>query len=122
MVTKRVMLALSITIIMPWMELLQDKGNNFADQKFEALAQKFLAEYLELNPEAATQLGEHKYDDRLGDYSIAGIKRQRAFNQEHLNAVNAINVKNLSKENTVDHSIITTQLNVELLPIDTCRS
>jgi uncharacterized protein (DUF885 family) len=121
MYTKLLMLALSITFIMPCMALLQGKGNNSADQKFEALAQKFLAEYLELNPEAATQLGEHKYDDRLGDYSIAGIQRQRAFYQEYLKAVDAIKVKDLSKENSVDYRIFRTQLEGNLFSIDTLR-
>ena len=32
------------------------------DKKFEALANKYIAELMEMNPEWATRLGEHKYD------------------------------------------------------------
>jgi uncharacterized protein (DUF885 family) len=66
-------------------------------------------------------LGEHKYDDRLGDYSVAGVERQRAFYQEYLKAIDAIKVKDLSEENSVDYRILRTQLEGNLFSIDTLR-
>ena len=44
------------------------------DKKFEGLANQFIAEFLEMNPESATRLGEHKYDTELNDYSLEGVK------------------------------------------------
>jgi hypothetical protein len=44
------------------------------DRKFEAFAKEYLDKLLEKNPELATSLGEHRYDDRLSDYSQAGIQ------------------------------------------------
>ena len=54
------------------------------DKNFQDLAEKFVAELLELNPEWATNLGEHKYDGKLNDYSIEGINKGRVFNQKYL--------------------------------------
>ncbi len=50
-----------------------------ADQAFERLANKYIAELMERSPESATGLGEHKYDNRLNDYSLDGVKKDREF-------------------------------------------
>jgi uncharacterized protein (DUF885 family) len=47
------------------------------EKQFYADAQSFLDELLKDVPVAATFLGDHRYDDRLGDYSPAALKDQR---------------------------------------------
>ena len=40
-----------------------------ADTTFESTAKAFIEDYLRLNPEHATALGDHRYDHQLSDYS-----------------------------------------------------
>jgi uncharacterized protein (DUF885 family) len=115
------MLALSFLLVLPMMVIGSRKKGTSADKRFEELANKFLAEYLELNPETATQLGEHRYDARLTDYSLAGVARQRAFNELYLKALNAIPLKELSTQNSVDYRIMRTQLEGNLFAYDQLR-
>jgi len=43
------------------------------DQKFESLADHYLQKLIQMNPEWATSLGDHRYDHLLNDYSLDGI-------------------------------------------------
>jgi uncharacterized protein (DUF885 family) len=45
--------------------------------EFYRRAGKFIDRFIEEAPVAATQLGDHRFDDRLADYSKAGLERQR---------------------------------------------
>ncbi len=44
-----------------------------ADAAFETLAAECIESLLEARPETATQLGDHRYDDRLTDYSAEAL-------------------------------------------------
>ncbi|MGI8787369.1 MAG: DUF885 domain-containing protein [Pyrinomonadaceae bacterium] len=92
-----------------------------ADKQFETLANKYIAELLKMNPEWATNLGEHKYDNQLSDYSLAGVKKSRAFNQSYLNELKKILLDKLSKTNNVDARIMRDNLESNLFQIDTLR-
>jgi uncharacterized protein (DUF885 family) len=92
-----------------------------ADQKFEALAKKYIEQLLEMNPETATQLGDHRFDNRLDDYSLAGVERERAFNQKYLKALDAIPSKSLSPVNSVDYRIMRNRLEYNLFQINELR-
>lgn len=92
-----------------------------ADQNFEALAKKYIAQLLEMNPEFSTELGDHRFDNRLNDYSVAQVERTRAMDQEYLRMLNEIPLARLSKVNSVDYRIMRTQLEYDLFSIDTLR-
>jgi uncharacterized protein (DUF885 family) len=108
--TTLLVVSICISLFLPGLALGTRSNGKSVDKRFEELAAKYLAELLAMNPEMATQLGEHRYDAQLGDYSLAGIERQRAFNQRYLKALNAITLKQLSRENSVDYRIMRTQL------------
>ncbi len=55
-----------------------------ADAQFQSLAAKYVEEILRTNPEQATHLGDHRFDDRLNDYSLAGVQRQRDLSLRYL--------------------------------------
>ena len=61
-----------------------------ADDAFQQLATEYIDKYLEVNPEQATQLGDHRFDDRLTNYSDEAIgnelSRQKEF-REKLNSL-----------------------------------
>ena len=43
--------------------------------EFYQRAEGFIYRMMEEAPVAATQLGDHRFDDRLADYSKAGLER-----------------------------------------------
>lgn len=92
-----------------------------ADQKFERLANTYIAELMEMNPEWATGLGEHRYDDRLNDYSMDGVKRERLLTEKYLTELKKIPFEKLSKINNVDARILRHNLEYNLFQIDTLR-
>jgi uncharacterized protein (DUF885 family) len=48
-----------------------------SEEKFYEDARTMLEELMENNPVAATQLGDHRFDDRLGDLTPAGQQAER---------------------------------------------
>ncbi|MBS1766136.1 MAG: DUF885 domain-containing protein [Acidobacteria bacterium] len=88
------------------------------DAAFEALAGRILDGYLRLNPETATQLGDHRFDDRLSDLSPAGLAAQRDWAKAQLAALSAIPESSLSVGNQVDRAILRDQLDGALFQID----
>jgi len=87
------------------------KGPSKADAAFETLAKAYIEKLLEMNPEGATLLGDHRFDDRLGDRSAAGIAAQVAVNKDYLNQLGGIDRASLSEGNAVDYDIM--KINLE---------
>lgn len=92
-----------------------------ADRQFEVLANKYIDGLLEMNPEWATNLGEHRYDNRLTDFSLAGVRKVISFNTNYLFELKKIPLEKLSKTNNVDARIMRTNLEYNLFQIDTLR-
>ena len=91
------------------------------DRMFEKLANKYIFELMARNPEWATGLGEHKYDARLNDYSLEGVKNEREFTQKYLNDLKAIPFDKLSKINNVDARIFRENLEYGIFQTDVLR-
>ncbi|MBD0372415.1 MAG: DUF885 domain-containing protein [Pyrinomonadaceae bacterium] len=92
-----------------------------ADQKFEALAKRYIEKLLEMEPERATQLGDHRYDSRLNDYSLEGVRRSRSFTEEYLKELEAIPSSRLSRANSIDYRIMRSRLQYNLFQLDVLR-
>jgi uncharacterized protein (DUF885 family) len=93
-----------------------------ADARFEDMAKRVIDGYLRLNPEGATQLGDHRFDDRLSDLSSRGLARQRAWAQTQRAALMAIPEAGLSAGNQVDQAILRDQLDATLFQLDELKS
>jgi uncharacterized protein (DUF885 family) len=91
------------------------------DEQFETLANQYITEFLKMNPERATGLGEHAYDHLLNDYSLAGIKKSRDFNESFLQRLKAIPLDKLSKVNNIDARIMRERLESNIFGIDVLR-
>jgi uncharacterized protein (DUF885 family) len=61
---------------------------------------------LELNPVAATQLGDHRWDDRLGNVSAAAIEGQYREQRAALEEFQAMDSKGWSLDARIDHQLI----------------
>ncbi len=92
-----------------------------ADTEFEALAAKAIADELAFNPESATELGDHRYDGNLTDYSSAALAAKRVSVRELLDALHKIDFKLLTGANRIDARILETQLRFSLFSSEKLR-
>lgn len=101
----------ALVIVATGVACSKKQGPSKADTAFETLAKAYIEKLLEMNPEGATLLGDHRFDDRLGDRSAAGIAAQVAVNKDYLNQLGAIDRASLSAGNAVDYDIM--KINLE---------
>lgn len=81
-----------------------------ADQRFDALSQRYIDEFGQFAPVSATQLGDHRFDGRLDDLSAAGRARTLAWTKGVLGELQAIDHARLSRANQVDAAMLENQL------------
>jgi uncharacterized protein (DUF885 family) len=93
-----------------------------ADAAFAALSKRFLDEGLALNPVAATQIGEHRYDSEIDDLSEAGRNKAVAWNKALLAELGKLDIQALSRENQVDALILRNNLEGSLWDLETMQS
>ncbi|HEX8399582.1 MAG TPA: DUF885 domain-containing protein [Pyrinomonadaceae bacterium] len=113
--------ALALTLIFVLPTTMANTTNQTADRQFEKLAKDYIEKLLETSPEWATILGDHRFDNRLSDYSLAGVQKRRAFNEEFVDKLKAIDIARLSKANNIDARIMRDNLEYNLFQIDTLR-
>ena len=78
-----------------------------ADEAFEKIAKDYIERYLASHPEAATQLGDHRFDDQLTDYSAASRERALAREKEVLASLGDFaDASELTGPNKVDVRIL----------------
>jgi uncharacterized protein (DUF885 family) len=92
-----------------------------ADAAFEGLARSVLDDVLERHPEAATYLGDHRFDDRLSDARVEALEDERRAVEAHASALSAIDVSKLDPTNRVDAEILEARLKERLFEIDQLR-
>lgn len=74
---------------------------------FYRRTEEYLERLMELNPVTATHLGEHRWDDRLGDYTRDGRETQHQEMLEALSEFEAMETESFSPEAQIDHALIT---------------
>ncbi len=80
--------------------------NHRADEQFANVAEHHLDRMLALNPEWATNLGDHRFDGQVSDLSEAGFKARVDFNRETLAALTEIDPQRLSQANRIDYATL----------------
>ena len=81
-----------------------------ADRAFVSLAGGYVEKYLRMYPETATALGDHRYDDRLRDYSAAGVRAAIDLDKAYLDSLLAIDPALLAAGNRIDYFILKNHL------------
>ena len=76
------------------------------NDRFVALAESYIEEFLERYPEYATALGDHRYDGRLNDYTAAGVAAGLDWNKRYLEELAAIDPARLGAANAIDYEIL----------------
>jgi uncharacterized protein (DUF885 family) len=65
---------------------------------------------LKLNPTQATAVGDYRYNDQLGDYSLAAGKKRHDINEGFLKRIEAISPEGFSEEDRTSHDLFLNNL------------
>jgi uncharacterized protein (DUF885 family) len=96
-------------------------GMQSEDQRFEQLANSYIDKMLEMNPEFATYLGNHSYDNLWNDYTLEGIQEGVQVDKTYLDSLNMISPDKLSETNRIDYQILKHQIRYNIFSTDTLR-
>jgi uncharacterized protein (DUF885 family) len=93
-----------------------------ADAAFMALADDYFDNYyFPANPTAATTAGIHRYDERLEDFSRAGVQRQIKALHGYLHRFEAVDASSLSQRVQGDRELLLSSIRSSLLTLQTIR-
>jgi uncharacterized protein (DUF885 family) len=93
-----------------------------ADAAFMALADDYFDNYyFPANPTAATTAGIHRYDERLEDFSRAGVQRQITALHGYLHRFEAVAASTLSERVQGDRELLLSSIRSSLLTLQTIR-
>ncbi len=110
-------LCLLLVLVLPWLAPAQTSVADFFKQAFE--------EQLRDNPEFATGIGRHDYDDRWTDWSKAGRSLRRTHIEQRLKQLGTFSGATLSPQNRLTVRLLqydwTTELAAEDLQIHLLR-
>jgi uncharacterized protein (DUF885 family) len=76
------------------------------DDAFQKIAHDYIDEYLRANPEDATDLGDHRFDGQLTDYSPEARAKELATLRAVRGKLNAIDGSQLTDANNIDFRIL----------------
>ena len=95
---------------------------NEATQAFRRLAEESIDAALEADPVAATWLGDHRFDDRLPDYSSDALTTRARMIDDQLTAIDAVDDVELDVVDLVDLEILRSRLQREAFEIEELRA
>ena len=76
------------------------------DDAFQKIAHDYIDQYLQANPEDATELGDHRFDGQLTDYSAEARAKELATQKEFRDKLSAIDGSRLTGANNIDFRIL----------------
>jgi uncharacterized protein (DUF885 family) len=84
------------------------------DDSFQKIARDYIEHYLPANPEDATELGDHRFDGQLTDYSAEARAKDLATQKEFRDKLNAIDGSQLTGANNIDFRILKENTDYEI--------
>jgi len=105
------------TIIAAAAALSLSISNTFAtsqDDGFQKVAHDYVEKYLQTNPEEATDLGDHRFDGELTDYSSRARAKALATQKEFRDKLNAIDGTHLTGANSIDFRILRENIDYQI--------
>ena len=84
------------------------------DDEFQKIAHDYIEQYLRANPEDATELGDHRFDGQLTDYSSDAQAKDLATQKEFRDKLNAIEGSQLTGANNVDFRILNENIDYKI--------
>ena len=84
------------------------------DDTFQKIAHDYIEQYLRANPEDATDLGDHRFDGQLTDYSPEARAKELSTQKEFRDKLSAIDGVQLTGANHVDFRILKENIDYEI--------
>ena len=84
------------------------------DDAFQKIARDYIEQYLRANPEDATELGDHRFDGQLTDYSSDARARDLATQKEFRDKLNAVDGSQLTGANNIDFRILKENIDYQI--------
>jgi uncharacterized protein (DUF885 family) len=91
--------------------------NTFAtsqDDTFRKAAHDYVEQYLQANPEQATELGDHRFDGELTDYSVEARAKDLATQKEFRDKLSAIDGSQPTGANNIDFRILKENIDYQI--------
>lgn len=107
-----------IVLLLPILIISCSKNS---DRQFEKIANNYIEYTLQNNPEWATELGDHRFDDQVSNYGDSALAAKRENAQFYLESLNEIDEKQLSIENRIDYNILKNHIEYSIFSIDTLQ-
>jgi uncharacterized protein (DUF885 family) len=104
-------------VIAAWAALSLSISNLFAtsqDDAFQKIGHDYIEQYLQANPEQATDLGDHRFDGKLTDYSSEARAKDLATQKEFRDKLNAIDGSQLTGPNSIDFRILRENIDYQI--------
>lgn len=84
------------------------------DEAFQKVARDYIDQYLSGNPEEATELGDHRFDGQLTDYSTEARAKKLTAEKEFRDKLGAIDGSKLTNANNVDFRILKENIDYQI--------
>jgi uncharacterized protein (DUF885 family) len=84
------------------------------DDAFQKIAHDYIEQYLRANPEDATELGDHRFDGQLTDYSSERRAKELAAQKEFRDKLNGIDGSKLTGANNIDLRILKENIDYQI--------
>src|SRR5881296_2612287 len=84
------------------------------DDAFQKIAHDYVEQYLRANPEQATDLGDHRFDGQLTDYSSEARAKDLATQKEFRDKLNTIDGSQLTGANNIDFRVLKENIDYQI--------
>src|SRR6266478_6394021 len=84
------------------------------DDAFQKIAHDYVEQYLRANPEQATELGDHRFDGHLTDYSSEARAKDLATQKEFRDELKALDGSQLTGANNIDFRILKENIDYQI--------
>ena len=110
---------IALTFIVPFNATAQN--NPAMNQSFSEISDRFLEDLLKSSPVAATNLGDHRFDDRLDEVDATARAEELKSARARLADLASLEPKELSRENQVDLALLRQRLEKTIWELETLR-
>lgn len=113
------MKTITLTVALCLTTILVQAQTGSKDAEFEKLAKDYVEGMLAANPESATELGDHRFDEQLTDYSVDSRQRQLIRAKQFQEALQQFDdATQLTGPNQVDVRILRDNVDNEIFKLE----
>ena len=91
------------------------------DDAFQKIAHHYIEQYLRANPEQATELGDHRFDGELTDYSADARAKYLAAQKEFRQKLNGVDGSQLTGANSIDFRILKENIDYQIFQAEALK-